>query len=269
MRGEDQLQLALCIVVILCSFVIVERLRTMPGDGIDCGDAVDLLESFVLAPARDPRRVQAILLQVAARHDVGRIQRNRLLDLGFHFLGIGKAAVAIRLAAVLAPKPVVVKRILGVERNRFFALRDGAIPVANFVVCAPEPVEKLTARRIPGNRGLQGGNCGRVIPRVHLPLRRLNRGRRVRAQRARRSEQPGAQNSRRACCDALPATNHQLFSSARTSIPSRNALAPGSPTATRSPSLSPETTSYLYVLATPTEMSRRWTLSSPKRKTKC
>jgi hypothetical protein len=92
-------------------------------------------------------------------------------------------------ASERAAEPLVIQRVLRLERDRLFSLLDGIVPVAHFVVGAAEPVIQISVRGARRHGCLQRGDRACVIPRIDLVLRRLNRGGCIGPQRLRRKEE--------------------------------------------------------------------------------
>ncbi len=99
----------------------------MSRDGIDRGDGVHLFESFILAATRDPGRIEAIFLEVAARGNIRGIEADGLLELRFHFFRIGKTSVAVRLAAIGPAEPLVIHRVFRIESRLPFRVASTAL----------------------------------------------------------------------------------------------------------------------------------------------
>jgi hypothetical protein len=126
--------------------------------------------SSLLAPG-DPRRVEAVLFQIAPRRDVGRIQANRGLEFGFHLAGQGEAAFAVRLFSVGAAQPLVIERIGRRKLHRSREVGDGLIEIALLVVGAGDPEMRFGIAGGDRRGGAERCDHARIVTAIELPLR--------------------------------------------------------------------------------------------------
>ncbi len=128
---------------------------------IECGKHLDLGFGFVASATNDSRRFQIEFTQIAAGIHVVGIQPDRSLELGPYFAGKRRRAEKIgtvRLLTVNPAQPHVITAVVGFERNRLFARRNAAVPIAHREVGAAKEVISLGIVRRGVDLGVQRGD---------------------------------------------------------------------------------------------------------------
>src|SRR5580698_9223990 len=128
--------------------------------------------------------------------------------------------------------------IFRIERDGFFAGRDGVVVILQFVVAAAEPVLHFGVLRILRGGALESGDCAGVVAGVELALGSLDLRRGVGADSNCSERQDGAsQQDRRHSRE----TSDHFASVGRIFIPSSSSM-PAGGSATLSPCCRPEST---------------------------
>src|SRR5438552_17730217 len=102
----------------------------MAFDRIDFGNQFDLLFRLGLVAPHDPRSFREILHQIPARRDTPWRQMHGRLECLLYFSGNKETVALFSFSAIGSATPSIVLRILRLQLDRLFAVRNSLVVVA-------------------------------------------------------------------------------------------------------------------------------------------